>query len=138
MYEDIKINNFTKAYLNAALASSRNEGIALEETFDLYDIDENHLVQVKEDCLEFQTKYGGLLAQAYQNPHYSEQQAGTDLWLSRNGESFGFKERGLGQIGLTLCEKSEELGPSEAYVNEDKKINFTNLPFDRRQLRFKF
>ena len=135
MYEDIKLNDFTKAYLNAALETHTHNSEPLSELFDIYDIDENYLVQVKEDCLDFEIKFGYLLTDAYKTG-YTPKEAGVDFWQSRNGNNAGFEK--LGEVGKILIEKSQEFGPSEAYKGEDNKVYFTNLPFDRRQLKFKF
>ena len=137
MYEDIKLDDFTKSYLSIALATSHHENTPLNELFDLYDIEENYLVQVKEDCLDFEVRFGGLLGKAY-NTGYTAKEAGEDFWLSRNATNTGFELKGLGDIGTQLAQKAQEFGVSEAYKNEDDKIYFTNLPFDRKQLRLKF
>lgn len=138
MNNHIKLNKFTQSYLETALKTTMdNEGETLSYNYTTDEIDENHLMQVKEDCLNFQTQAGSLLTKAYQTG-YTEKNAGQDFWLSRNQNMQGFISQELGEIGEQLTSKAKEYGEMAVFIGEDNQLFFTNLPFDRKQLKFKF
>ncbi len=49
-------------------------------------------------------------------------ESGHDLWLTRNGNGFGFWDRGLGEIGDKLTEIAKLEGSRDLYVGDDGLI----------------
>ncbi len=48
-----------------------------------------------------------------------DEQNGHDLWLTQAGHGCGFWDRGYGEIGDKLSEKSKEFGPYECSIDAD-------------------
>lgn len=133
------IDNFTKSYLIAALWSSTgDDNEPLDSKFALKNIDVDNLLQVKKDCVDFQNNNASLLNKAYEKPGYTNESAGHDFWLTRNGHGAGFWDRDLENTGKQLTEAAKALKESDIYVGDDGKLHFTNLPFHRKQLSFQF
>lgn len=53
---------------------------------------------------------------------YGPEQAGHDLWLTRNHHGVGFWDRGLGEAGAILTRVADEMGEQYAYVGDDDWI----------------
>jgi hypothetical protein len=64
------------------------------------------LAEIIEDCRAFQEAFAADLAEAYAHEEvsYSEERAGHDYWLTRNGHGAGFWDRGLGAVGDRLSD----------------------------------
>lgn len=82
---------FIRAYLECALWSSSDEsdesgGNPLDQNYDLSDFDESAINDAITDCQDFMRLYSGAFNGAYD-------QAGYDLWLTRNGHGTGFWDR---------------------------------------------
>jgi len=70
-----------------------------------------------EDCTAFYYECGAILkAIAGLSTPYGADQAGHDLWLTRNGHGVGFWDRGLGPVGDRLTKSAEGMG--ERYLHE--------------------
>lgn len=133
------LDNFTVAYLTAALWTSTDEDdTPLDSKFSLKNIDVDNLLQVKNDCVEFQSNNRSLLDKSYKTLNYTDTSAGHDFWLTRNGHGAGYWDRGLENIGEQLTKAAKDLKESDLYVGDDGKLHFTNLPFHRKQIAFKF
>lgn len=84
--------------------------------------------QAKQDCKEFYALSGILLSRAMENnPEYTWEGVGHDLWLTRNGHGAGFWDRGLGSfngydIGDSLTIACKTLGSKDAYEGGDGLI----------------
>ncbi len=129
-----KLDTFTRAYIDAALWSSRAYGSPQEAeqdpghngTFDSsfeylnYDVDDLSpalLASVMEDCTAFQADQADDLAACE-----TDSQAGHDFWLTRNGHGAGFWDRGLGAAGDRLTDAAHAYGESSWYVGDDGLI----------------
>lgn len=113
------IDDFTRAYLICALWSSCDENSnPLDDNYDLDDFDPKSLQSMIEDCKDFQEHQAELLSKS----ELSEDQAGHDFWLTRNGHGAGFWDRGLGKVGDELSDACKPYGSVDLYVGDDKRI----------------
>lgn len=132
----LKLDDFTKAYIVCALWSSTDdEGNPLDSKFDIENINPKDIEEIKLECLNFQKENIQLLESAHKNKGYTLEDAGHDLWLTRNGHGAGFWDRNLGEIGEQLTLKSKELKESDLYVGDDGQLYFSNLPSIRKSLK---
>jgi len=117
------LDDFTKAYMVAALWSSMTNtndqgGDPLDKNYELDDIEDDTFHKMVEDCKDFQKKYGEL----YERGGWSDEQAGHDFWLTRNGHGSGFWDRGYGQpdeikeIGKQLTKAAKSYGTFDLYL----------------------
>jgi hypothetical protein len=84
-----KLDEFTRAYITAALFSTNDEsdpsgGEPLDRNFDAWDLDGDSLRGCRNDCADFQAQNAELLA------HGTPSKGGTDFWLTRNHHGAGF------------------------------------------------
>jgi hypothetical protein len=72
------------------------------------------------DCVTFEIENAKALKAAY-NEGYTERQAGTDFWFTRNGHGTGYWDRQLGEIGDHLTDATRkwcEVNPFFADIPE--------------------
>ena len=117
------LDGFTRAYLECALWSSHDEsdecgGDPLDENYSTDDIALEALQSAIDDCLSFQADNADDLAES----GLSDEQAGHDFWLTRNGHGAGFWDRGLGAVGDRLSKASKPYGSADLYVGDDGKV----------------
>ena len=117
------MNKFTQAYIECALWSSMDNadeqgGESLEANYDVFDLAPECLATMEADCKDFQESFASLLEQS----GLSDEQAGHDFWLTRNGHGAGFWARGLGKIGEELTAMAKPYGSCDLYVGDDGKI----------------
>jgi hypothetical protein len=132
-----KLDEFTRAYVVAALWSSNDEstpagGEPMDHNYDHTDIADDTLAAMAEDCRKFQADNGTLLERAY--PLYvvtdgssPQAYAGHDFWLTRNGHGAGFWDRKLenrefGDVGEQLTEAAKAFPEVNLYVGDDGNI----------------
>lgn len=106
-------------YAVCALWSSSDEnGEPLDAAYDVSDISEETLEEMREDIIDFLSDNYDILVQSGQ----SEEQIGHDFWLTRNRHGAGFWDRGLGEIGNQLTEASRVYGSCGMYVGSGGKL----------------
>ncbi len=125
-------SDFVAAYIEAALWSSSDQsddqgGAPLEDNYDTSDIDPEAMQQIIEDCQRFQQENEADLEEYYEliatNPEWnSEEYAGHDFWLTRNGHGAGFWDREVGDVGDRLSEAAEAFGEVDLYVGDDGRL----------------
>ena len=131
--QQVKIDDFTRAYMEAALALSyyipnENQGQVMEESLDcnysIEDIAPETLGKMIADCQRFQLEYSAALKTAYNESYgyYTASQAGHDFWLTRNGHGAGFWDRGLGKPGDDLTEAAHTFSEVSLVLGDDGKI----------------
>lgn len=108
------MDDFLKGYLIAALWSSLcDDGSPIDSKYSLSDITPESLEVAKLECAKFQRDNASLLIQYYSayslSGFTSEELAGHDLWLTRNGHGVGFWDRGLGELGDKLADVARAL-----------------------------
>lgn len=95
---DVPLDEFTKAYIDAALWSSTDsngsdsDDTPLDENYSESDLSAGCLKQMQDDCRTFQSEYGHLWENATTGRREwgIDAQAGHDFWLTRNGHGAGF------------------------------------------------
>jgi len=123
-----ELDNFTLAYIEAALWSSTDEstedgGEPLDKNYDLDDIADETLAKIIKDCKEFQEKYADLLDCEPSTRYPKDEQAGHDFWLTRNGHGCGFWDGDWPEPQATkLTEASKKFGECWLYVGDDNLI----------------
>lgn len=88
------LDAFTQGYVEAMFFTDTGTGDdeELEDAcFD--DLSFEALVDIIEDCRDFQGEQAAQLLEAYAREGYSEERAGHDYWLTRNGHGAGFWDR---------------------------------------------
>lgn len=106
------------AYLGAALWASCAPGSdrSLEESgYSVYDIAPGTLAVVIADCWEFEADHASLISGR-------EDEAGIDLWLTRNGHGAGFWDGDWPEGGATLDAAARALGEFDLYPGDDGKL----------------
>lgn len=121
-----KLDTFTKSYIETALWSSMdnledNGGSSLDEKYTIEDVESSTLHKMEQDCRDFQQKYGEL----YGNGGWSDEEAGHDLWLTRNGHGSGFWDRGYKdpekeEIGKQLTTAAKSYGTFDLYLGDGR------------------
>lgn len=113
----VKLDKFVRAYLECALWSSTDdEGNPLDAGHDLSDISEDAVKSAIYDCDSFREPAGDMLTE------WSDEQAGHDFWLTRNGHGAGFWARGW-KFGDELSELARSFGEVCLYVGDDGRIH---------------
>jgi len=118
-----KLDAFTEAYITAALWSTNDEstpqgGDPLDDNYGPSDIAPEALAEIRKDCERFQTEAKSLLEEA----GMSDDQAGHDFWLTRNGHGVGFWDRGLGALGDALSKVAKTFGECWIEVGDDGQL----------------
>lgn len=114
-----ELDAFTTAYLECALWSSTGEDEQpLDDDHSTDDIALEALQSAIGDCRDFQDEYADMLLEA----DLSDEQAGHDFWLTRNGHGAGFWDRGLGVIGDRLSKACKAYGTVHLCVGDDGKV----------------
>lgn len=115
--EFLKLDEFTQAYITAALWSSTDQhDTPLDSNYDESDITDETIAKIVEDCKNFQAKAD--------LTDYPNENAGHDFWLTRNGHGAGFWENDFGtpESCEQLTKLSKEFGEVDLYVGDDGKI----------------
>ena len=127
------LDDFADGYVTAALWSSNDEsdergGEPLDRNYSVEDIAPGSLAQMVEDCAKFQQENAEDLAQYADlregrgGEWSSDELAGHDFWLSRNGHGTGFWDRGAGDVGDRLADAARKAGEQDLYVGDDGVI----------------
>lgn len=131
------LDNFTRAYIHAALWSStefdsENSDLPykLDEKFDETDISAESIIKIIGDCAKFQAENHTLLKKAYalyilhNDAPTPEHCAGHDFLLTRNRCGVGFWDRKeLGDLGDLLTEKCKGFKEVDFYVGDDRTVH---------------
>lgn len=122
-----RLEAFTQAYVAAALWSSiDDDGVPLDRKHDVTDIDDATLDRMKADCARFyaaHTDHFAAYDQTARSAEWSSDDlAGHDFWLTRNGHGAGFWDRDLGAIGELLTREAKAFGEFNLYIGDDGKI----------------
>lgn len=88
------------------------------------DLTEETLAEVIADCTGFQAYAADLLAMAYARDDYTEEQAGHDYWLTRNGHGTGFWDRSALHdegLGDRLSKRARKQGNVDMWWDADNE-----------------
>lgn len=127
---DARLDNFTKAYLCAALWSENDEeGEPLENSYSIDAMSDVAIASSIYDCFEFQRNNKKLLERAYRryklhnDAPTPEHCAGHDFLLTRNGQGAGFWDRKeLGALGKFLTARAKEWREQNFYIGENNAV----------------
>ncbi len=121
------IDEFTKAYIEAALWSSTDDdGEPLDANYVPANIDQKTLKKMIDDCAKFQRENADDLAK-YNGPskYTAEEIGGHDFWLTRERHGSGFwddKKRWPDGAADRLTEAAHRFGEFGLYVGDDGYI----------------
>lgn len=123
----MNIDQFTRAYMVAALWSSSDEnGEPLDNDRDETDIAPETAAKMRADCEAFIAANAAdlaLYAEHRGNDQWTASElAGHDFWLTRCGHGVGFWDRGLGELGERLSDAARAYGSVDLYVGDDGKV----------------
>lgn len=117
-------DNFYNAYVECALWSSCYEEDGVDNPFDdgEHELSESAKERMEKDCDVFRKKFGKL----YLQNGWSDEQAGHDFWLTRNGHGAGFWDRNEicdnENIRDKLSDGARTFGECNLYVGDDGLI----------------
>jgi hypothetical protein len=122
----MKTDKFTQAYIECALWTGviGTEPDAIEPEYDL-DPDllaPETLAGMIADCADFQESNEYALVSAFDKYGYTDEQAGHDFWLTRNGHGAGFWDRGIDALGDELTRAAKVYGASDLYIGDDGMV----------------
>lgn len=119
----IDLDDFTTAYLEAALWSSTDEdGRPLDDEYDISDFAPEAIRSAAEDCTDFQEANEDDLDEIAEQFGASDAQNGHDFWLTRNRHGAGFWDRGYGAAGRRLTDAAHVYGSVDLYVGDDGQV----------------
>jgi hypothetical protein len=119
------LDPFTRAYIQAALWSSTDDGgTPLDSKYDIDDIAPDTLKAMIEDCKQFQQQNAAILTGCNRGSgEYTEDSAaGHDFWLTRCGHGAGFWDGDWPENGDALTAASKKFGDADLYVGDDGYI----------------
>ena len=124
----MSLEDFTASCIECALWSSTDNsddsgGEPLDKNYDEGDLSDECRAEIEKDCKDFYESNIGLLVQYFELGDFSDDSAGHDFWLTRNGHGAGFWDRGLGTIGDRLAKECKPYGSADLYVGDDGKIH---------------
>lgn len=116
------LSAFVRAYLECALWSSTDsDGAPLDADHGIEDFAPEAVASAQADCDAFTTAQAADLALA----GLSDDRAGHDFWLNRNGHGSGFWDEGQDPVFRRLSDACEPYGSSDCYVGDDGRIYLT-------------
>ena len=116
-------NDFRDAYMECLIWQASDEDVAMlhEASLDLSsDFSPEALAEIEGDCQAFYHDNDW-------RPHWSDEQAGHDFCLTRNGHGTGFWDRYCGDhpgaaMGKALTEAAKAYGEQQPYYGDDGKL----------------
>jgi hypothetical protein len=108
----------TKGYITAMFWAEGNEEVGDK---GIYDISEQTWKDIAADIAKFKELANPLLADQQE---YSEEQAGHDLWLTRNHHGAGFWDRNEldEEVGKQLTKIAQDMGEKNLMLGDDGKL----------------
>lgn len=98
------------------VAEPEDHSEMLDGDYDIDDIEQDTLDEMRGDCESFYTSNRADLA------GMDPGQAGHDFWLTRNHHGAGFWDRGLGEVGERLTKMAHPYGEYYLMAQADGKI----------------
>lgn len=118
-FEQLLVNRFTLAYIDAALWSSTDDdGEPLDANYSVRDIDAATRKRMADDCAAFLDANWEALATA------DLEQGGHDFWLTRNGHGCGYWDGDWAEPHATeLTDAAHRCGEFNLYIGDDGRID---------------
>ena len=107
----MSLYTFTNAYVECAVWTTTHE----EEPITDYELALGAVEQMTADCAEFYRAH----SETWCDVGLTDEQAGHNFWLTRNGEGTGFWDRGIGAVGDALTAAAKTCGVRDLYVGDD-------------------
>ncbi len=132
------LSSFAQGYVEALFFTESAPGVTTDEWQAAEDHDEGSipgdvgfsdlapgtLLDILRDCEAFEREAAELLEEAY-GRGYSEERAGHDFWLTRNGHGAGFWDREeleTGELGERLSDAARRFGEVWSYLGGDGRV----------------
>lgn len=121
---DLKLDEFTKSFLDCALWSSVDDTeTPLDRNYSIDDFDSASLEKLIADCQKFQTENSVLIeSECVKGKHSNFSRAGHDFWLTRNHHGAGFWDGDWSDDGDELTTNSHKFPEIDIYVGDDEKL----------------
>jgi hypothetical protein len=137
------LDAFTQGYIVALFFTEHAPGTTTEEwqateehaegsipdDVGFADLAPEALERIKSDCERFQAEAAGLLLEAYESGGerlaYTQERAGHDFWLTRNGHGAGFWSRDWehnSDVGDRLTARCKVFSNVDVYLGDDGKV----------------
>lgn len=140
------LDEFTQGYIEALFFTDNEPGMTREQRelpewqeriregqaheipgdFGFDDLAPEALRDIMANCFDFQngeSKRSLDLAYDYAPDGYEPEQAGRDLWFTRNGHGCGYWDRGLGEVGNVLADDARKIGASDTCIGDDGLVH---------------
>ncbi len=120
------LSAFARAYIECALWSSTDgDDTPLDDNYSIDDLAPETLAKMQADCEQFEKENAELLT--YENclrgGYSTEDNAGHDFWLTRNGHGAGFWDGDWKEPAATqLTDSAHAYGECNLYVGDDGLI----------------
>lgn len=126
----MSLKTFTAAYIEAALwsSSSDEKGSPMDQDYGPSDIASETRAKMEKDCQEF---YGDYESE-WTEGGWSDEQAGHDFWLTRNGHGAGFWDRNFDggaakrtsfSLAGSLAKGAKAYFGFDLYIGDDGKVH---------------
>lgn len=118
----VQLSPLAQGYIEAMFFTSTGTGDDGDlECATVEELSPVTMARILEDCGAFAQTYHADLTEAYEHPRieYDAEQAGRDLWFTRNGHGAGFWDRDLGATGERLSNHARGLGSVDLYRGDD-------------------
>jgi hypothetical protein len=124
-----KLDDFTSAYLEAALWSSTDDDDEpLDRDYGIEDFAPEAIKQAVKDAATFQADNADDLDEAAEfgtrGEWSTDEQHGHDFWLTRNRHGAGFWDRGYGVVGKRLTKAAQAYSEVNIEVGDDGLLYF--------------
>ena len=117
------LNHFLTAGLWASCDNNDNN---LDENYNIHDTSKDSQSEITKGIEKFIKENHKII----KRNEICEESLGHDLFLDSQGHGVGFWNRGYGNDGDILSEKSEEIFASDPpYIGDDNKIHFSNVKY---------
>lgn len=113
------LSDFVKGYIMAIYFTDTGD---LDQPSSEIELSKEAIQNACEDCDLFRSVNAAMLAEAYNREGYSEQRAGHDFWLTRNGHGAGYWDRNeleAAGLGGRLTKAARAFGVRESYEGDD-------------------
>jgi hypothetical protein len=116
------MNKFMHGYVEGMLATNTDDNsVPFDRTYSVEDIEHKSLMDMLEDCKEFESVNESDLDSA-EEAGVSEYKLGLLFCYSRNRHGTGFWDEGLGDIGTKLHDAAKKFGEYNLILGGDDKI----------------
>ena len=113
--------DFMNGYLQCALWTGlTDDGTPLDSLYSVDDIHPESLAEHEKGCRDFYDSH----YVTWFGVGMSDDDAGHNFSLTRNGHGTGFWDRGLGKVGRDLTEACRAYGEAYLYVGDDGVLYF--------------